>query len=114
MPRNLRYHGEGAIYHVFNRGNRKEFVIPDDAAKRRFLYFLKEAVTKFAVRVIGYSVMGNHFHLILQAGQNPISECLHRLEFRYAQYFNNRFGLSGHVFEDRFKATLIDSNAYLL
>jgi putative transposase len=58
--------------------------------------------------------MPNHVHLALETDAVSISRVVHALHFRYAQYFNRRYGRSGHLFQGRFKGFVIDRNAYLL
>ena len=57
--------------------------------------------------------MGTHYHLVVDAGRTDLSNGLHRLNWRYARYFNGRYGLHGHLFADRFSARLIEDETYL-
>src|SRR5881396_2081393 len=66
MARKLRAEYPGAIYHVINRGDRREPIFVDDADRRRFLETLAEACAKAQWQVHAYCLMGNHFHLVLE------------------------------------------------
>ena len=66
MPRKLRIEYEGAIYHVLNRGDRREPIFKDDADPQRFLETLGEACAKTDWQVHAYRLMSNHFHLVVE------------------------------------------------
>ena len=79
MPRQLRIEYAGAIYHVMNRGDRREPIFHDDLDRKRFVAALGEACTKTDWQVHAYCLMLNHFHLVLEtpnvnlvAGMEPI------------------------------------------
>jgi len=69
MPRKLRLEYEGAIYHVMNRGDRKEEIFLDDPDRERFLETLGEACAKTGWQVHACCLMGNHFHLVVETPQ---------------------------------------------
>ena len=66
MPRQLRREYAGAIYHVMNRGDRREDIFLDDEDRKRFLACLREACQKTEWQVQAYCLMPNHFHLVLE------------------------------------------------
>jgi REP element-mobilizing transposase RayT len=78
MPRALRIEYPGAIYHVMNRGDRREPIFRDDVDHEKFLTTLAEACTKTDWQVHAYCLMGNHFHLVIETpnpnlvGLNPV------------------------------------------
>lgn len=112
MARKPRLHLPGGLYHVILRGNARQnvFFIPAD---RAFFYDLfSEGVTRFGYRVHAYCLMTNHVHLALQAGEQSLSQGMQNLSFRYTRYLNTRLERSGHVFQGRFKAYLVDQDAY--
>ena len=61
MARKLRVEYPGALYHVMNRGDRREPIFKDDFDHRRFLATLGETCTKTGWQVHAYCLMGNHF-----------------------------------------------------
>jgi len=69
MARKLRIQYPGAIYHVMNRGDRREAIFADDADRERLLETLSEACQKTGWQVHAYCLMGNHFHLVLETPQ---------------------------------------------
>jgi len=58
--------------------------------------------------------MTNHYHLLIETPEANLSEGMHRLNSRYVQAFNRRHGYAGHLFERRFRSTLVQSNAHLI
>ena len=66
MPRQLRLEFPGAIYHVINRGDRREEIFRDDADRERFVSTLAEACGKTEWQVHAYCLMSNHFHLVIE------------------------------------------------
>src|SRR6267154_1110628 len=74
MPRKLRVQYPGAIYHLMNRGDRRENIFADDHDRHRFLKTLGEACEKTGWQVHAYCPMSNHFHLVVETPQpNPIA-----------------------------------------
>jgi REP element-mobilizing transposase RayT len=115
MPRKLRLQYEGAIYHVMNRGDRKEAIFLDDPDRQRFLATLGEACQKTGWHVHAYCLMGNHFHLVVETPQANLSAGMQWFLGTYTARFNRRHKLFGHLFSGRYKALIVDSsgNGYL-
>jgi putative transposase len=80
----------------------------------RFLSFVDEIVVRLAWRCPAYCLMPNHYHVVVDTPGVNVSAGMRRLNGLYAQWFNRRHGLSGHVFEDRFYSRRIESTAHLL
>jgi len=102
-------------YHVFNRGNNKQ---PIFFEKDNYLYLLKLLESnqiKHSIQIIAYCLMPNHYHFLLRQESNiQISNFLKSTFQSYAQAINQRYKRSGHLFEGKPKAKLIDNDAYLL
>lgn len=114
MARALRIQFPGAIYHVTSRGDRRKAIFVDDADRRRFLELLADAMDRFDGAVMAYCLMGNHYHLVLQTRLANLSRLMRHVNAVYSQAFNRRHGVVGHMFQGRFKAILVDRDAYLL
>lgn len=69
MARKLRIQYPGAIYHVMNRGDRREAIFEDDEDRQRLLETLAQACQKTGWQVHAYCLMRNHFHLVLETPQ---------------------------------------------
>ena len=114
MARPLRLHIPGAFYHVLSRGNAKQPIFLERDDYQRFLELLSETTVRCSVLCRAYCLMWNHFHLLLEVGERPVSRMMQQLNSAYAQWFNRRHDRVGHVFQGRFKALLIDRDEYFL
>ena len=115
MARNPRFNIAGIPQHVVQRGNNRQPCFLDERDYRRYLDHLGNACGRSGCSVHAYVLMPNHVHLLVSAdeagGQSRMMQSLGR---RYVRYFNDRHGRSGTLWEGRFKASLVDSDAYLL
>lgn len=114
MARKPRIHFPGALYHVMFRGNAGQPVFSTDEDRSRFFLLLQEGTCRFGYRVHAFCLMDNHIHLALQVGQLPLAKGMQNLSFRYTRWMNVRQGRMGHLFQGRYKAILVDADAYLL
>jgi REP element-mobilizing transposase RayT len=114
MPRRRRINIHGGIYHVMSRGNRKGVVFTDDRERKRFGRILGEVTVRCAVRCYSGCLMDNHYHLVVMTPWANLPTFTKLLNQRFTQYMNRRHGWTGHVFESRPTALLIDSDFYLL
>jgi putative transposase len=101
-------------YHVTARGNRGEPIFADDFDRHRFLVFLAKVVDNFNWICHAYCLLTTHYHLMITTNVANIGSGMHALNGRYAQSFNRRHGLSGHVFEDRYYSVVVERNPHLL
>jgi putative transposase len=114
MSRPLRLEFPGAIYHVTSRGDRREAIYRDELDRQAQLAVIGQAMARFDAQVLAYCQMGNHYHLVLHTRQANLSRTMRHINGVYTQQFNRRHGLVGHLFQGRFKAILVDRDAYLL
>lgn len=114
LGRRYRIEYEGAIYHVIQRGNNKEFIFNKDEDKEILLNDIFEKKNGMGVRLISYVIMSNHFHLVLQTMSEPLSRFMHRINNKYSKYYNKQYCKSGHVFEGRYKSIPVQNENYLL
>jgi putative transposase len=114
MVRPLRIEYPGAVYHVTARGDRREPIANDDDDRAQFLEILGHALQRFSAQAWAYCLMGNHYHLVLHTQEANLSRLMRQINGVYTQSFNRRHGLTGHLFQGRFKAILVDRDSYLL
>ena len=114
MARPLRIEFPGATYHVTARGDRREDIFVDDADRASLLNVLALGLQRFDAVALAYCLMGNHYHFVLQTRQANLSRLMRHVNGVYTQRFNRRHGKVGHLFQGRFKAILVDTDAYLL
>lgn len=110
MPRKLRLEYEGAIYHVMNRGNRRENIFRGDADRQLFLTTLTEACGKTQWQVHAYCLMRNHFHLVVETPSANLVAGMKWLLGVYTKRFNIRHKQCGHLFAGRYKALIVDGS----
>ena len=104
MARASRRQEAGAIYHLMSRGVRKLPIFADDEDRVIFLRTLSETVRVFGWRCPAYCLMTNHYHAVVVTPEPNVGVGMKRLNGLYAQGFNHRHGLRGHLFEDRYRS----------
>ncbi len=115
MARKVRVEYPGAIYHVMNRGDRREDIFHDDEDRQRFLDTLAEACEKTGWQVHTYCLMRNHFHLVVETPRPNLVAGMKWFLGTYTSRFNRRYRQFGHLFSGRYKALMVDgdSDGYL-
>lgn len=115
MPRQIRIEYPGAIYHVLNRGDRREPIFLDDGDCHDFIKTLAEACQKTGFQIHAFCLMKNHFHLVVETPEGNLVAGMRWLLSSYSNRFNHRHDLCGHVFSGRYKALVVDGadNGYL-
>lgn len=104
----------GAIYHVTSRGDRHEPIFVDDVDRESLIAVLASGMSRFDAQVLAYCLMGNHYHFVLHTRQANLSLLMRHVNGVYTQAFNRRHAKVGHLLQGRFKAILVDRDAYLL
>lgn len=105
----------GIPQHVIQRGNNREPCFLAEADYRRYLDDLQASAEKSACRIHAYVLMTNHVHLLVTPMQEPgIAEMMQALGRRYVHYVNKTYRRTGTLWEGRYKASLVDSDAHLL
>ena len=114
MARPLRLSYAGAVYHVTARGNERKPIVRDDTDRARFVDTLGAMVAQYRVVCHAWVLMNNHYHLLLETPSPNLSLAVRHLNGVYTQAFNRRHRRVGHLFQGRFKAIVIEKEAYLL
>ena len=115
MSRKPRFVLSGVPQHVIQRGNNREpcFYSNDDYV--RYLEDLHDAAVKNNAVIHAYVLMTNHVHLLVTPAQpHSIAHMMQDLGREYVRYINHTYQRSGTLWEGRYKASLVDSEAYLL
>ena len=113
MARQLRIQYPGAYYHVTCRGNERQRIYRDEPDYQVFLEKLAISLDVHNVSLLAYVCMTNHFHLFLTTPDGNLSEFMRHFNISYTSAFNRRHKRSGHLYQGRFKAILVDADAYL-
>lgn len=115
MARPLRIDVEDGWYHVMSRGIERRVIFLDDSFQFHFLDLLGEMTGRFGVQVHAYVLMGNHYHLIIRTPDANASQAMQWLNVSFSAWSNAKRRRVGHVFQGRFRSTLIDGDgAWLL
>ncbi len=115
MGRPLRITLPNLPFHILNRGNNKQVVFRDKVDFIYYLELLKRYKKEFRFKLYHLSLMPNHVHLQMEpVEEGSLSRIMHRLTLAHTWYFNKKYHAVGHVWQGRFKSSLIDKDDYFL
>ena len=115
MPRLPRYFAPNVPLHIIQRGNDHQVIFADETDYVFFRDCLREAALERGLAIHAYVFMTNHFHVLATPSEaSTVGKTLQSVGRRYVQHFNYRHHRSGTRWEGRYRATAIDSEAYLL
>lgn len=114
MARQVRIEYGNAWYHVTCRGNDRQAIFKEDEDRRKLLRQVAENLILYKVELHAYVLMSNHFHLLIKTTQANLRSFMQRFNTAYTVYFNKKHKRSGHVYQGRYKAIVIDADEYLL
>ncbi len=114
MPRGPRLDSEGALHHVMVRGIEKGKIFLSRVDREDLLSRLSLILPKAGARLFAWSLLPNHFHLLMRTGPVGLSSVMRKILTGYATSFNRRHRRSGHLFQNRYKSILVEEEAYLL
>lgn len=112
MARPLRIEYPGAFYHITSRGNERRNIFRDDKEREQFLSYFGTATERYKAVIHVYCLMSNHYHLLLEMPLGNLSQIMHHINGAYTTYFNKRHKRSGHLFQGRYKAIVVDKDEY--
>src|SRR5579862_2362628 len=108
----IRVEFEGAVYHVTARGNERREIFHSEQDKTLFLDTLKQCVVDSGIVLHAWCLMPNHYHLVVETPGGGLSRAIGWLQTTYTVRFNRRHQRSGHLFQGRFKAHLVEADEY--
>ena len=114
MPRQAREKSETGIYHVIFRGTNRQIIFHDNRDRMRFLTILKKVAEFSSMAIYSWCLMGNHVHLLVKEGSESLSVSMKRISVSYVWYYHERYGTTGHFFQDRFTSEKVEREDYLL
>lgn len=112
MPRGPRIDFPGALHHVYARGIEKRDIFLDDSDRDAFLGRVGVNLAKWHVRCFAWTLMSNHFHLLIQSDKGCLASFMQCLLTGYSRYFNERHGRVGHLFQNRYKSPVVSDDGY--
>lgn len=115
MARHPRFTLPGQPQHVIQRGNNRDVIFAADEDYEFYLVKLRAACEKYRCEIHAYVLMTNHVHMLITPhSEEGIGKVMQSLGRYYVQYFNYQYQRTGTLWEGRYKATLLDSEQYLL
>jgi len=115
MPRIARVVVADYPHHIIQRGNNRQMVFFDDTDRQLYLKLLRKYSLECGCRIKAYCLMDNHFHfLIQQTGKNDMDSFMQSCMTRYTRYFNQKYKRVGPLFQGKYKAVMVESDAQLL
>lgn len=114
MPRHARLDVPGTLHHVMARGIERTRIFIDNADREKFLFYLEHLVTQTGASIPAWSLMDNHFHMLVLSGAQGLASFMRKLMTRYAVYFNKKHQRTGHLFQNRYKSVLCEQDPYFL
>jgi putative transposase len=114
MPRQARLDAPGVLHHIMARGIERGLIFRDDRDREEFLKRFSGLAQKEAWTIYAWSLMPNHFHLLVRTARHPLSKNMRTLMSGYAGYYNRRHKRHGHVFQNRYKSIVCEEEPYFL
>ena len=114
MPRQARLDAPGVLQHIMARGIERRKIFWDDKDRSSFLERLAVILEETQTQCYAWTLIPNHFHLLLRTGPTPLSKVMRRLMTGYAVTFNLRHRRAGHLFQNRYKSVVCEEDTYLL
>ena len=96
------------------RGVRRLEIFQDDFDKMVFMEILRDELKKNGCKLHAYCLMSNHFHFLIETGETEIGKFMKGLAIKYSMQYNHSYSFKGHLFEDRYKSCLVETDAYFL
>jgi len=114
MSRPLRIVYAGAFYHVTSRGNEQKDVFKSKRDREKFLEYLESATERYGAVIHVYCLMSNHYHLLVETPAGNLPQIMGHINGAYTTYYNIKRKRSGHLFQGRYKAILVEFDEYAL
>jgi putative transposase len=104
----------GMPHHVTHRENRREKIFRDEEDYRTYLRLLQKAIVRYFVQLWSYSLMPNHVHLVaVPLRSESLGKAIHWAHGTYAEYFNARYSTGGHLWQGRYRSSVMDEHHVL-
>ncbi|MPN13751.1 hypothetical protein SDC9_161076 [bioreactor metagenome] len=114
MPRLARERSNSGIYHVMVRGINRQNLFEDDEDRQRLIETIGFYKSISNYDIYGYCLMNNHFHLLIKETGETISQAIKRISSSYVHWYNQKNKRCGHLFQERFKSEVVETDAYFL
>jgi len=114
MPRKPRTLSSTGIYHIILRAVNQHIIFEEDSDYQKFLFILSDCKKKYDIDIFAYCLMNNHIHLLIHIPDDKLASFFQSLGTRFVRWYNNKYLRSGHLFQERFYSSVVESEqAYL-
>jgi REP element-mobilizing transposase RayT len=114
LARQARKKSASGIYHIMMRGINRQKIFEDQDDYTKFIQTLKQYKEISGYQIYAYCLMGNHVHLLLKVGEEPLEQLMRRICGSYVYWYNWKYQRIGNLFQDRFKSEIVDTDSYFL
>jgi REP element-mobilizing transposase RayT len=114
MPRQARKKSKTGIYHVMLKGIDDRDIFLENFDRSKFIEQVIKAKEKAKFVFLAYCLMDNHAHLVIEEKNEEIGKSIKRITVGYVIWHNNKYGRTGHLFQNRFNSEVIETDNYLL
>lgn len=114
MPRRAREQSPTGIYHVIMRGVNRQSIFEDEEDRKKLIEAFARYREKGCYKLFAYCLMDNHIHLLLKEQTEPIGIAMKRISSNYVIWFNKKYQRCGHLFQERFRSEIVDTDSYFL
>ncbi|WP_071027097.1 transposase [Peptoniphilus raoultii] len=114
MKKTPRQYAESGIYHIYVRGNNKEYIFKTKEEKETYLKIITEAREKYKFKILAYAIMDNHAHILLKIENEKLSKAMQNIQQKYTYYYNKKYKRTGRVFQGRYNSKACGEDEYLL
>lgn len=114
MPRPPRVHVPGGVYHLTLRGDHRESLFGGADDREKLNEIVSQVIAKLRAQVHCFCWMNNHLHFVMQVSSAPTGKVMQRIAMRYSRYRHRRLFMTGHLFERRYWAKLVEDDVYFM
>jgi REP element-mobilizing transposase RayT len=115
MERIPRIHIEGGFYYVTIRGDHNEKIFKDAEDYQGYLNLLKKYKEQYGFKLFAFVLLANHLRLLIELKEGvTLSAIMHDFNCNYTKYFNKKYNLKGHLFQERYELNLMEKSHYLI
>ncbi len=114
MARVARRKSATGIYHIIIRGINRQTIFEDEEDNIKFIQTLQKYREICEYNLYAYCLMGNHLHILIKEGKEPLETIIRRICGSYVLWYNKKYGRIGYLFQDRFKSEPIEDETYFL
>lgn len=114
VPRVARIKSNSGIYHIIMRGINRQTLFEDEEDYNKFIQTIQRYKETSEYNIYAYCLMGNHLHLLLKEGKEPLETVMRRICGSYVYWYNKKYERVGYLFQDRYKSEPVEDKEYLL